>query len=205
MVRKEFAKRPKWPKFRLQSRAPWRLLDVRRFPLPQCVSQLQLAVVPWQSHRLSIVRPLDAHAARDRCSDAGQAECSPPKPTKPWETPAFQAWVEATQALPAEQQIEAVSKKLMELNPGFDGTLAKRDGMGKPIVEKGVVTVLSLCTDNVTDISPVRALTGLKVLYCEGSGTGKGRLSDLSPLGGMTLAELHCHYTQVSDLRRYGE
>ena len=35
--------------------------------------------------------------------------------------PAFQAWVKATQALPAEKQVEAVSKKLMELNPGFDG------------------------------------------------------------------------------------
>ena len=35
--------------------------------------------------------------------------------------PAFQQWVKATQALPAEKQIEAVSKKLMELNPGFDG------------------------------------------------------------------------------------
>ena len=37
--------------------------------------------------------------------------------------PAFQQWVKATQALPAEKQIEAVSKKLMELNPGFDGKL----------------------------------------------------------------------------------
>ena len=35
--------------------------------------------------------------------------------------PAFQQWGKATQALPAEKQIEAVSKKLMELNPGFDG------------------------------------------------------------------------------------
>lgn len=27
------------------------------------------------------------------------------------------------QAMPAEKQIEAVSKKLMELNPGFDGAV----------------------------------------------------------------------------------
>ena len=40
--------------------------------------------------------------------------------------PAFQQWVKATQALPAEKQIEAVSKKLMELNPGFDGKIEAR-------------------------------------------------------------------------------
>ena len=27
-------------------------------------------------------------------------------------------------AMPAEKQVEAVSKKLMELNPGFDGKLS---------------------------------------------------------------------------------
>ena len=37
--------------------------------------------------------------------------------------PAFQQWVKETQALPPEKQIEAVSKKLMELNPGFDGKI----------------------------------------------------------------------------------
>ena len=45
----------------------------------------------------------------------------PAKAAKPWNTPAFQQWMKAVQALPAEKQIEAVSKKLVELNPGFDG------------------------------------------------------------------------------------
>ena len=73
---------------------------------------------------------------------------------------------EATQALPAEQQIEAVSKKLMELNPGFDGKVAGSRGKALPKIEKGVVTELGFATDNVTDISPVRALVGLKQLDC---------------------------------------
>ena len=52
--------------------------------------------------------------------DAG--EFGKPPPAKlAYLDPAFQQWVKATQALPAEKQIEAVSKKLMELNPGFDG------------------------------------------------------------------------------------
>ena len=42
---------------------------------------------------------------------------------KPWESPAFQRWMKDVAAMPAEKQVEAVSKKLMELNPGFDGKL----------------------------------------------------------------------------------
>ena len=58
--------------------------------------------------------------------------------------PAFQQWVKATQALPAEKQIEAVSKKLMELNPGFDGKVTGHDGKGTPKIENGVVTEVGI-------------------------------------------------------------
>ena len=63
-----------------------------------------------------------------------------------------------------------------------------------------MVTEFGFITDNVTDISPVRALTGLKLLKCNGSGPGKGRLADLSPLAGMPLTGLWIDSTQVSDL-----
>ena len=46
--------------------------------------------------------------------------------------PAFQAWVKAAAALPAEKQIEAVSKKLMELNPGFDGKVTGAMEQARP-------------------------------------------------------------------------
>ncbi len=108
--------------------------------------------------------------------------------------------MKATQALPAEKQIEAVSKKLMELNPGFDGKVTGDQGRATPKIENGVVTEFRFFTDNVTDISPVRALVGLKFLHCGGSGSGKGLLSDLSPLNGMPLTTLICANTQVSDL-----
>jgi hypothetical protein len=55
-------------------------------------------------------------------------------------------------------------------------------------------------TDHVTDISPVRALVGLKALKCVGSYAGKGKWSDLSPLEGMKLTTLICTSTPVSDL-----
>jgi Leucine-rich repeat (LRR) protein len=122
------------------------------------------------------------------------------QPNQSWNTPVFQRWVKATQALPAEKQIEAVSQKLMELNPGFDGKLKGVDGTGTPRIENGVVTGVVFVTENVIDISPVRALTGLKLLKCGGEGAGKGKLSDLSPLSGIALTHLYCHNTQVSDL-----
>src|SRR5580692_7694927 len=65
------------------------------------------------------------------------------------------AWRKQVTALPAEKQVEAVAKKFKELNPGFDGKVT-------PLIEKGVVTYFSFLTDDVTDISPVRALAGLK-------------------------------------------
>lgn len=113
---------------------------------------------------------------------------------------AFEQWVKDVHAMPAEQQVEAVSKKLVELNPGFDGKLTGLDSKGLPKIEKEVVTQLQIVTDKVTDISPVRALVGLRVLHCGGSLAGKGRLFDLGPLKGMSLTNLNCGSTQVYDL-----
>ena len=64
--------------------------------------------------------------------------------------------------MPADKQVEAVAAKLKELNPGFDGKVTHK-------IEGGVVTELEFLTDNVTDISPVRALTGLRKLNCSGT------------------------------------
>ncbi len=111
------------------------------------------------------------------------------QPDKPWNTPAFQQWMKTVAAMPAEKQVEAVAKKLQELNPGFDGKVT-------PKIEGGVVTEVEFVTDNVTDISPVRALAGLKKLTCHGSGLGKGILVDLLPLKGMPLTQLDCGWTQ---------
>ena len=101
-------------------------------------------------------------------------------------------WIQEVAALPAESQVKAVADKLKERNPGFDGVV-------KPTIENGVVTGLKFVTDNVKDLSPMRALPGLKQLLCEGSAPGKGKLADLSPLKGMSLATLWCGKNPVSD------
>jgi len=113
--------------------------------------------------------------------------------------PAFPQWMAQVQAMTAEEQIEAVSKKMMELNPGFDGVVSGRDET-QPNIEENLVKRLGFVVDHVTDISPVRALMSLESLNCRGSTGRNGRLADLSPLLGMRLVRLDCTYTQVSDL-----
>ena len=110
-----------------------------------------------------------------------------------FETPAFEPWAKEVAALPAEKQVEEVSKKLVELNPGFDGKLRHE-------IVNDVVQVLAFETDHVTDISPVRALVGLRRLQCQGGYPDQGQLADLSPLKGLSLEVLAVIGNKVSDL-----
>ena len=107
--------------------------------------------------------------------------------------PLADAEVRRVAALPAAEQVEAVRAELKRRNPGFDGTLT-------PAVEDGVVAGLRLSADAVADLSPVRALTRLRVLRVQGSEPGKGLLADLAPLAGLRLATLDCPNTRVADL-----
>lgn len=136
--------------------------------------------------------------------------------------PIDEAWIKAVAAMPADQQVKQVTDKLKELNPGFDGKVThKSDG--------DVVTELNFpmfggptaFTSTVTDITPLRALTGLRKLAIHGV-YGNGKLTDLSPLKDlklthldiaghrkmanlsalkdMPLTELRCQTTQATDL-----
>jgi len=116
--------------------------------------------------------------------------------------PIPEAWYKLVAGLRPETQVQAVAAKLKERNSGFDGKLLRHN------IEQGKVTELGFHTDEVTDISPVRALTALRTLSCLGSGAverngkrvGLGKLVDLSPLQGMALTTLDCRHTQVVDL-----
>ena len=107
--------------------------------------------------------------------------------------PFTDAYVQRIAALPAAGQVEAVRKELRRLNPKFDGKLEHK-------IEGDVVTELSVNTDEVLNIAPVRALAGLIYFDCRGTYPNKGKLSDLSPLKGMTIRRLDCSSTQVADL-----
>jgi hypothetical protein len=102
-------------------------------------------------------------------------------------------WEQAVAGLPAEQQVKAVVRRLKELNPAFDGTVTHE-------IDDGVVKKLSFLSDDVADISPVRALKGLAALDCKGSAAGKGQVADLKPLRGLPLTSLDAGNTRVEDL-----
>jgi hypothetical protein len=108
-------------------------------------------------------------------------------------THAFREWIKEVRELPAEAQVAAVVSKVRELNPGFDGQV-------KVKIESGIVTELEFRPHQVSDISPVRALAGLRVLILYGGEEGRGKVSDLSPLRGMQLTKLDCGATAVTDL-----
>jgi hypothetical protein len=102
-------------------------------------------------------------------------------------------WEQTVAGMPAEQQVKAVVRRLKELNPAFDGTV-------KHEIDNGVVSRLSFLSDDVADISPVRALKGLAALDCKGSAPGKGKVADLTPLRGLPLIALDANNTQIEDL-----
>ena len=120
--------------------------------------------------------------------------------------PAFEKWMKEVAALPAEKQVEAVVKRLRELNPGF----AESPWYN---IEDGVVTELRFAADNVTDISPVRALRRIAA-FSVVAAAARARVSsptcrrwrdalrtwlavvavsDLSPLKGMPLTTACAH------------
>ena len=71
-----------------------------------------------------------------------------------FQRPEFSKWIKDVQTLSAQRQVEEVARKLMELNPSFDGVVTPKI-LGDKVIE------LTFVTDSVTDISPVRALEGL--------------------------------------------
>jgi serine/threonine protein kinase/WD40 repeat protein/Leucine-rich repeat (LRR) protein len=117
--------------------------------------------------------------------DAGYFGIANPTPITTFKDPAFRQWMKDVAALAAQEQLQAVVRKLQQLNPGFDGQETHK-------IENGAVAEFAFSTDNVTDVSPLRALSGLQRLICRGSRPELGKISDLSPLAGLKLTHLDC-------------
>jgi formylglycine-generating enzyme required for sulfatase activity len=104
------------------------------------------------------------------------------------------AFIKEVAALPAEQQVARVVAKLKELNPGYDGK-------EEHAIENGQVTRLALRNTTIKDLSPVRALTYVSAVECQGErDVFRSPLADLTPLRGLRLLFLACCWTDVSDL-----
>jgi serine/threonine protein kinase/formylglycine-generating enzyme required for sulfatase activity len=109
------------------------------------------------------------------------------------EDPGFQQWLQQVATMSAKAQVEAVTKKLHERNPGFNGKLTQK-------IEGGVVTAVSFSCTNVTDISPVSALTSLRSLTCSNNTSKRAPLEDLTPLKHLSLSQFVGWNTSIRDL-----
>src|SRR5262249_3073725 len=107
--------------------------------------------------------------------------------------PAFLKWLEKIEALPAGAQVAEVERELKERNSGFHGSLQSQ-------IEEGAVTVITVVPDGLTDIAPLRAFKGLRILNCRATVPQKCRLADISPLAGLPLTQIDLTWTKVVDL-----
>ena len=115
-------------------------------------------------------------------------------PAKIWQpTPQQQAFFDHVATLPPEQQAAAVAKKLIEVNPGFDGKIEHR-------IKDGHGVAFTCRSEHLADIWPIRALGKLRELNCGGTYKTWAKVSDLSPLQGLPITALTCDLSSVSDL-----
>ena len=125
--------------------------------------------------------------------DASPARPDAPPPDLP-PGPVGEAYCKAVAALSPRLQLAAITAKLKELNPGFDGEFKHTSD------DAGAIWRIELTTDAVTNLAPIRALPALKSLHAMGSAPGKGKLADLAPLRGTKLTRLDITNNQVRDL-----
>ena len=102
-------------------------------------------------------------------------------------------WEQHVLGLPAEAQVEAVRKRLQELNPDYDGKLEWN-------VKNGFVDWVKIDSNALSDISPLQVFRHLSSLHLQGPFPGRGKVTDLRPLRGLPLRKLQLQSQPVSDL-----
>jgi WD40 repeat protein len=121
-----------------------------------------------------------------------QARGCPPPPGLP-----HAEWLKRVQGLSAGNLVQAISDRLCQRNPGFDGVV-------RPTIDHGMVTELAISTETLTDVTPLAALSGLKRFRAVGpynGSYGTNKLADLSPLQGLALEHIDIAAAPVGDLK----
>lgn len=153
--------------------------------------------IRWRSAAANIESELPSHRSNAlglRLARVPSGTVSPEAKTPQSAVAPFpDADIQRIAALPAADQVEEVRKELKKRNPEFDGTLT-------PTIENDVVTGIAFFTNQVSDISPVRAFPHLTSLNCRADGSLVGMVSDLKPLKGMQLIKLTLSVNPVSNL-----
>ncbi len=115
--------------------------------------------------------------------------------------PRLQKWIESVAAMPCREAGSTRSSgnyaSLIQISPrGF----FDRDWQDRPRVVDGAIPVVVLNSEGVTNLSPLRAVAGLKTLIFPGRAGRGSNLSDLSPLQGLDLEEIGFYHTKVDSL-----
>jgi hypothetical protein len=105
-------------------------------------------------------------------------------------------WAASVARMPVQEQVAAVGSRLKKLHPKFDDTSMSHR------IENGVVVQLAIGdASELKDLTPLRALTGLKELYVDGKLLGA---ADISGLRGMKLVSFMsngCRHEDLSPLQ----
>ncbi len=97
-------------------------------------------------------------------------------------------------ALPAEEQVAAVEKKLRELNPNIDGRVEHE-------ILDGKVVMCMVTGRHIEQIWPVSSLVHLRTLLLYGWSNGpRMPVTDLSSIADLQLTTFSCFRTMVSDI-----
>jgi Leucine-rich repeat (LRR) protein len=112
----------------------------------------------------------------------------------PPSNPGEEEWVKEVEALPLEQRARAVVRRLMDLNPGFSASDASWE------LEEERLNALSVRAARVADISPLRALKGLRKLTLDGTSDVPSPVTQLAPLAGLGLTYLSIRNVAATDL-----
>lgn len=152
--------------------------------------EVSLKIVVLDTKRIQNLELLRSHSTLEKINNQPASEF-----WKEWNNQAatFEEWIKQVSGFPAKQQIEAVAKKLQELNPGFDGKVDFQIRAPNNIK-------LTIYTFDVKDISPIRAIKGLQELDCVGTGSQEGTLVDISPLRDTGITKLYLRYNRITDL-----
>ncbi|WP_437221906.1 protein kinase domain-containing protein [Planctomicrobium sp. SH661] len=106
------------------------------------------------------------------------------------------AFFDHVATLPAEQQVQSVHQKLIEINPGYVSAKTAHS------IEEEKVTQFSVIADvNEFRIWPVRAFSDLRKFSCSPSAWRPTGLKDISPLQGLKLIEIQIGLSSVEDLK----
>jgi hypothetical protein len=139
---------------------------------------------------LTALRGVEFHKA-EVTEFTGRGTLTRPAAAAPF-PPLDAVWVKTVQALPLNAKIREVAADLKRRNPGFDGQVRH-----VPLKEG---PSLKMTSDDIVDLTPLRAVAGLGGLKVQGSEPRAGKLTDLSPLVGLKLVRLHVTNCKVRDL-----